>query len=58
MKKEGNILIADEGKLIMHENHNCASKKIALGKEADPNQWIEIPEKDWDFENNIYIGEM
>jgi hypothetical protein len=54
MIKKGNILIADKGKLIMHINKLCASKEIALGKEANPLDWIEIDETQWDFENDKY----
>lgn len=52
---KGNILTADEGKLIMHVNKICASKEVALGKEANPKDWIEIEEIEWDYENDCFI---
>jgi hypothetical protein len=57
MIKKENILTAEEGFLIMHINKLCAGKEVALGKEADPKDWVQIPESFWDSENDIYIGE-
>jgi hypothetical protein len=55
MMRKGNILIAEEGKLIMHINQLCANKEIALGKEANYSDWVEIDETQWDFENDKFI---
>ena len=46
---EQRILLADENKWLCNHNAQTFSKKVYLGVNADPTEWVEVTDEEKEF---------